>query len=171
MNKKSNLQIFNNNRGSFLPSSLFFDDFIGEFSEDMNNFLLNFFTDEAGVSGISREIGNYPKVDIYDEKDKIIFEVELGSKMEKKDLTVKTIGDCLIISGKSRNKTEESSKKYLLKEIKKSSFSRTFRLNIDEYDLNEEHINAEFKDGNLIISINKIINPEKSTSVKEIEIK
>jgi HSP20 family protein len=95
-------------------------------------------------------------VDIIDADTSIIIEAELPG-LSKDDLTISVAsGKVLTISGKNTNSKHSADiQNYILKELKRSSFRRSFSLgkNIDP-----DSIKADFKEGILRISINKI-NP------------
>lgn len=106
-----------------------------------------------------------PKMDVADLKDKIEVKVELPG-MEKDEVTLTCENGILTVSGKRKQKTEEKSKDYYMKEISSGSFSRSVRLpeNIDE-----SKIEAEFKNGVLTVMIPK--TEIKKDPVKTIPIK
>lgn len=59
--------------------------------------------------------------------------------------------------------------RYLLKQLKHSSFSRSFTLNSIYYDV--DNIEANFENGLLYIIINKRMKEEKKDDTKKIKIK
>lgn len=103
---------------------------------------------------------SYPKVDVIDTEDSIEFEAEIPG-LDKKDVSVEIEEGILSISGEKRIKEEENIT-YLKKELKKSSFKRSFKLS---NSFNHKAIKAKFENGLLFISVPKK-KPEKSKKVK-----
>ena len=93
-----------------------------------------------------------PKMDVIDLGDKIEVKAELPGISEN-DVTLTLSDGILTLSGERKQEVEEQSKGYYLKEISSGSFSRSIRLpaNIDE-----DKINATFKNGILIVTVPKI---------------
>ncbi len=77
--------------------------------------------------------------------------------MDKKQLNVEVEEGILTISGDKHNTFEDDGAKVLRRELKQSSFKRSFELG---EQLDGDNINASFKDGVLIVTIPKI-EPEK----------
>lgn len=109
------------------------------------------FTKEVGIDFFHS--GSYPKVDAMEYEDKIVIEAEIPG-MDKKDLNIKVENEILTISGNKRDSFEDKEKsgKYVIRELKRSSFKRSFRLgdNIDS-----SKINAKFENGLLLVTLNK----------------
>jgi len=77
--------------------------------------------------------------------------------LDKKQLNVEVEEGILTISGDKHNTFEDDGAKVLRRELKQSSFKRSFELG---EQLDGDNINASFKDGVLIVTIPKI-EPEK----------
>lgn len=119
------------------------------------------FGEEFGIDFFER--GSYPKVNVIDADDSIKIEAEiLGFSKDDVDIKV-TDNQVLTISGESKETTEDNTK-YLRRELKRSSFKRSFKLT---EKLSIDQIDAEFKNGLLIISIPK----SEPSSPKVIDVK
>lgn len=111
-----------------------------------------------GIDPFSRSA--FPKVNVVSHEDKVVIEAEIAG-YSKDDISVEVEEDILSISGKASQSSEQTDKcVYLIRELKRSQFSRSFRLN-EQLDANS--IDASFKDGILEISIPKIEVEEKPT--------
>ena len=115
---------------------------------------------EIGISFFEKQ--SYPKVDVIDAGIEALIEAELPG-MTKDEIKIKVNDNVLTISGEKR-KTSEDDKVYLKRELKRSSFSRSFRFS-EDYDL--KSVEAKFENGILTLSVEKKNYEEK----KEVEIK
>ncbi len=105
----------------------------------------------------------YPKVNVYEYDDKIGIIAEIPG-LDKKDLKVDVEEGILHISGDKHGLFNDDGAKVLRKELKHSSFKRSFELG---EQLNGDKIKASFKDGLLSIDIPKVEPEEpKKVSVK-----
>jgi len=105
----------------------------------------------------------YPKVNVYEYDDKIGIVAEIPG-LNKKQLKVDVEEGVLTIAGDKHSALESDGAKVLRKELKESSFKRSFELG----DLLDgDNVVANFKDGILSVSIPKL-EPElpKKLSVK-----
>ena len=95
----------------------------------------------------------YPKVNVYEYEDKVGVIAEIPG-LDKKDLNVEVEDGVLTIAGEKHNGIfDEAKAKVLRRELKQSSFKRSFTLG----DLLDgESITANFKDGILSIEIPKV---------------
>jgi HSP20 family protein len=98
----------------------------------------------------------YPKVNVYEYDDKVGIVAEIPG-LDKKQLNVEVEEGILTISGEKHNTFEDDGAKVLRRELKQSSFKRSFELG---EQLDGDNIDARFKDGVLTVSIPKI-EPEK----------
>ena len=105
----------------------------------------------------------YPKVNVYEYDDKIGVVAEIPG-LDKKDLSVEVEDGVLTISGDKHGLFDDEGAKVIRRELKHSSFKRSFELG---ELLDGDNIKASFKDGLLSIDIPKA-EPElpKKTSVK-----
>ena len=105
----------------------------------------------------------YPKVNVYEYDDKVGVVAEIPG-LDKKDLSVEVEDGVLTISGDKHGLFDDEGAKVIRRELKHSSFKRSFELG---ELLDGDNIKASFKDGLLSIDIPKA-EPElpKKTSVK-----
>jgi len=142
-------------------------EFLTPFDKFFDDFFVNSFPDiskELGVGFFEKQ--SFPKVDIIDYDDKIDIEAEIPG-LSKDDVDVSVSDNVLTITGKkSEPSPEDSTKRYIRKELKHSSFKRSFTLgeNIDV-----ENLSAKFEYGLLTISLQKV-KPVKPKT-KKIQIK
>jgi HSP20 family protein len=134
------------NRDNLLTSfdKLFDDAFRGNFPDVYKSF---------GIDPFSKT--SYPKVNVVSFDNKIEIEAEIAG-YTKDNISVQIEDNVLSIVGKaSVTEAEEflANKVYILRELKRSSFSRSFKL---DGQLDTEKIDATFKDGLL-----KLVIPRK----------
>jgi HSP20 family protein len=98
----------------------------------------------------------YPKVNVYEYEDKIGIVAEIPG-LNKKQLNVDVEDGVLTISGDKHSTFEDEGAKVIRRELKQSSFKRSFELG---EQLDGDNIAANFKDGVLSVSIPKV-EPEK----------
>ena len=116
---------------------------------------------------IGLDKSKYPKADIIDEDDKIIFEVDIN-RLKREDVIVEIQPSeernvsHLVIQGGKQETSEKSDRTYLKKEIKKSSWNRAWTLSEIHYDVN--NIKADVKDGLLVINVPKLKSNDKRSS-------
>lgn len=141
------------NRDEFLtPFSNWFDDF---FNERFPSLDVGFF----GKSG-------YPKVDVIDEDNQITIKAEVPG-LNKDQVSVFIDDDVLQIKGEKKEETEDKNKRYVHRELKHSSFCRSFSLgdNVDK-----ESADAKFENGILSITLKKTV-PTPKAEARKVEIK
>jgi HSP20 family protein len=98
--------------------------------------------------------GAYPKVDVRDGETQVTIEAEVPG-LKKEQVTVEVQEGVLTIKGDKRDeKAEEKANTYLFKELKRSSFSRSFTLSDG---LDSANIKAKFENGIL-----EVVIPKKS---------
>lgn len=102
---------------------------------------------------------SYPRVDVVEYDDKLVLEAEIAG-LNKEDVSVELEGDNLVIRGgkKHQTNTDTSKGRYLFKEIKRSSFVRSF---IVGESIDKKNIKADFKDGTLTVELPRIKPEEK----------
>ena len=105
----------------------------------------------------------YPKVNVYEYDDKVGIVAEIPG-LDKKDLSIDVEDGILTIAGNKHGLFDDTGAKILRRELKHSSFSRSFELG---ELLNGDKVKASFKDGLLSVEVPKT-EPEKpkKTSVK-----
>ncbi len=140
------------------------DTFLTPFDKMFDSMVESQFPEVVKSVGVKPYQGSaYPKVNVYEYDDKVGIVAEIPG-LDKKQLNVEVEEGVLTISGDKHNTFEDDGAKVLRRELKQSSFKRSFELG-DQLD--GDNINASFKDGVLIVSIPKI-EPEtpKKTFVK-----
>ena len=98
----------------------------------------------------------YPKVNVYEYEDKVGVVAEIPG-LNKKQLDVAVEDGVLTFSGDIHSAFEDDGAIVIRRELKQSSFKRSFELG---ELLDGENVSANFKDGILSVSIPKI-EPEK----------
>ena len=117
--------------------------------------------------GVSVTKGAYPKVNIVSHDDKVEIVAELAG-FSKKDINLEIEEGLLTISGKSPSCVDDDKDgpTYYLRELKRSSFKRSFKIN-DNLDM--ENVVASFDNGLLTINLPRI--PEEVKLAKKVTIK
>tara|TARA_Y100000310_G_scaffold59761_1_gene55153 strand:+ start:59 stop:532 length:474 start_codon:yes stop_codon:yes gene_type:complete len=133
------------------------DSFLTPFDKMFDTMVETQFPDVVKSVGVKPYQGSaYPKVNVYEYEDKVGIVAEIPG-LDKKQLDVEVEEGVLTISGDKHGVWEEKGAKVLRRELKASSFKRSFELG---ELLDGDNIKANFKDGVLNISIPKI-EPEK----------
>ena len=133
------------------------DTFLTPFDKMFDSMVESQFPDIVKSVGVKPYQGSaYPKVNVYEYDDKIGIVAEIPG-LNKKQLNVDVEDGVLTISGDKHSTFEEDGAKVIRRELKQSSFKRSFELG---EQLDGDNINASFKDGVLSVSIPKI-EPEK----------
>lgn len=118
---------------------------------------------------LSKEVGvdvfqtaSYPKCDIidYDDKLELVFEIP---GLTKEHVSIEIDGDTLSVSGNKHKNAEREGGKYLRRELKKSSFKRTFTTDPKVFDL--DNVRASFNDGvlELVLPKREKVQPTKKS--------
>ena len=110
--------------------------------------------DQVGVTPYSNSA--YPKVNVYEYDDKVGIVAEIPG-LSKKQIKVEVEDNILTISGDKHSVWDDTKAKVLRRELKQSSFKRSFTLG---ELLDGDDISANFKDGVLSVEIPKSV-PEK----------
>lgn len=138
------------NKDNWITSfdKIFDDAFRGSFPDFYKSF---------GIDPFSK--ASYPKVNVLSHDDKIEIQAEIAG-YSRDDISVEVEEDILSIIGKASQASEQTDKSiYLLRELKRSAFSRSFKLS---EGLDAEKIDATFKDGLLTLVIPRKTKPEIS---------
>ena len=144
---------------AFRTSIPFFDrdDFLTPFDKMFDQMVESQFPDVVKSVGVKPYAGSaYPKVNVYEYDDKIGIVAEIPG-LNKKQLNVHVEDGVLTISGDKHSTFEDDGAKVIRRELKQSSFKRSFELG---EMLDGDNIAANFKDGVLSVSIPKV-EPEK----------
>ena len=133
------------------------DDFLTPFDKMFDTMVETQFPDVVKQVGVKPYQGSaYPKVNVYEYDDKIGIVAEIPG-LDKKQLNIEVEDGVLTVSGDKHGVHEDDGAKVIRRELKSSSFKRSFELG----DLLDgDNISANFKDGVLSISVPKI-EPEK----------
>ena len=144
------------------PNHLNRDEFLTPFDKIFDTLMSKQFPTFQEETGVSFNQGAYPKVNVYEYDDKISIVAEIPG-LDKKNVSVEVEEDVLIISG-DKHGFDDSGGKCITRELKQSSFKRSF--NLGEH-LDGDNVSAKFKDGMLSISVPKVEPAEpKKHSVK-----
>tara|TARA_Y100000588_G_C14244632_1_gene920892 strand:- start:307 stop:765 length:459 start_codon:yes stop_codon:yes gene_type:complete len=138
------------------------DEFLTPFDSLFDNVI------EKAFPGFGEEFGvtffgnhSYPKVNVIDRDERLEIEASIPG-LSKDDVSVELEKEVLSISGGRQDQPEDKGARYIRKELKRSSFRRSFRLT-GSFDT--EGITADFKDGILLVSIPKS-KPDKPEKIK-----
>ena len=135
------------------------DSFLTPFDKMFDQIVESSFPDVTKSVGVKPFQGTaYPKVNVYEYDDKVGIISEIPG-LNKKQLSVEVEEGVLTISGDKHGIDGDDGAKVLRRELKASSFKRSFELGAL---LDGENISANFKDGILSVSIPKI-EPKKPT--------
>jgi len=133
------------------------DTFLTPFDKMFDSMVESQFPDIVKSVGVKPYQGSaYPKVNVYEYDDKVGIVAEIPG-LNKKQLNVDVEDGVLTISGDKHSTFEEDGAKVIRRELKQSSFKRSFELG---ELLDGDNIAANFKDGVLSVSIPKM-EPEK----------
>ena len=137
------------------PNMPFFDrdSFLTPFDKMFDQMIEAQFPNVVQQVGVKPYQGSaYPKVNVYEYDDKIGLVAEIPG-LKKKQLNIEVEDGVLTVSGDKHGVHEDDGAKIIRRELKSSSFKRSFELG---ELLDGESISANFKDGVLSISIPKI---------------
>ena len=142
------------------------DNFIDSFDRVFDQMVHKQFptlTDELGFDFLKSA---YPKVDIVDFKDRLEITSEIPG-LTKKDITIEVKEGTLTIAGQKKEKKENGEQgTYLYRELKHSSFRRSFTLSDN---LAAEQIKAKFENGILNVAIPKVEPKIEEVQIIDIE--
>ena len=133
------------------------DSFLTPFDKMFDQMIETHFPNVVQQVGVKPYQGTaYPKVNVYEYEDKIGIIAEIPG-LKKKQLDIEVEEGVLTISGDKHGIHEEDGATVLRRELKASSFKRSFQLG---ELLDDSRVDANFNDGILSISIPKV-EPEK----------
>lgn len=143
-------------------------EFITPFSQIFDNFVEQNFPEFKHEGTLMFTKGSYPKVDVIDYSHGVSIHAEIAG-WKKEDIELSVENGVLTVTGKSNGDTPEYPEpvgefRYLVKEIKRSSFSRSFKLGPK---LDPTKIGASYNNGTLIIAIQKK-EPEQIDNSKRV---
>ena len=145
------------------PNLPFFDrdSFLTPFDKMFDQMIETHFPNVVQQVGVKPYQGTaYPKVNVYEYEDKIGIIAEIPG-LKKKQLDIDVEDGVLTISGDKHGIEEQEGATVLRRELKASSFKRSFQLG---ELLDDSRVDANFKDGILSISIPKVepVKPKKT---------
>ncbi|MDR0402639.1 MAG: Hsp20/alpha crystallin family protein [Treponema sp.] len=132
---------------------------IGKTLNDFDRYLDSFF-DSSLSSSDSRIRGDIPAVDVRETDAGYFLEAELPG-FDEKNIQVHVDGGNLTIESRKEEETKKEEKKdgnYLIRERRRMSFSRSFKL---PENANTEQVSAVFKNGVLSLEIKKRAESQK----------
>ena len=142
------------------------DNFIDSFDRVFDQMVHKQFptlTDELGLDFLKSA---YPKVDIIDFKDRLEITSEIPG-LSKKDISIEVKEGTLTIAGQKKEKKGNGEKgTYLYRELKHSSFRRSFLLGDN---LAPDEIKAKFENGILNVAIPKVEPKVEEAQIIDIE--
>lgn len=142
----------NKRRGSDVGTDL------ARIRSDMDDLFSLFF---RGIQRPFRSRQMWPPVDIVDQGDSLIVKAEVpGCKAEDFDIAVH--GSMMTISGEKKETREEKEKGYYHLESSVGQFCREFQL---PEEVDENKVNATYKDGILTVKMTKVEKP-KAAKIK-----
>lgn len=139
------------------------ENWINSFDKIFDNIVTQAFPDMYKTVGLSslNNVG-YPKVNVLSRPNELVIEAELAG-FNKEDINVEVKDYTLTISGKQQASEQTDKEVYLIRELKRSGFSRSFKLG---EQLDVDHVDAKFYNGLLSITIKKLVKePEISKKV------
>lgn len=144
------------------------DELFSNFNSIFDDFFKDDFFNLVKSQGLTPSQGAYPRVDVTAYDDRIEIESEVPG-VKKEDVSVEVCDGVLTIKGNKRQESEEKKGgKVVFKELKRSSFQRSFLLD-DILDANS--VDAKFENGVLNIVIKKLEPSKVAPEVKKISIK
>tara|TARA_R100000008_G_scaffold72233_1_gene50329 strand:- start:996 stop:1451 length:456 start_codon:yes stop_codon:yes gene_type:complete len=142
------------------------DAFLSPFDKVYDQMMEAHFPEVVKQVGVNPMQGTaYPKVNVYEYEDKVGVIAEIPG-LDKKHIDIEVEDGILTVSGDKHGLPEDNGAKVIRRELKTSSFKRSFTLG---EELDGDSIDANFKDGILSISIPKIA--PKKPKVNKVKIK
>jgi HSP20 family protein len=136
----------------YTPRDELFVPFDRLFDEALNSML--------GISSFNKS--SFPKVDVIEYDNRLVLEADVAG-LAKEDVSVDLEGDVLTIRGGNRTRDiPDANAKYVYREIKRSSFVRSFVVG-DSID--KKNIKVDFQNGSLKVTLPRI-KPEEKTPQK-----
>lgn len=150
-------------RSSVVPSLINRDEFLTPFSDLFDNFFNDSF-DFLGKDFFEK--GTYPKVDIRNENTQLVIEAEVPG-LNKDQISVEIDGNVLRIKGEKKNNDETKTRTYVHRELKHSSFCRSFLI---PETVDVEKLTAKFENGILEIDIPKKVIEPVQPNIRKVKI-
>jgi HSP20 family protein len=149
-----------NKQASLVPESS-----VSEFKKEIDNLFENFFG-SRWPSSFFAETGKFiPAFDIKETENDLVLTAELPG-VDPSEVEVKLCGNLLEIKGEKKEEKEEKGESRHTIERSYGSFTRSFRL---PCDVEEDKVEANFKNGVLELKLPKAQHEKKA--VRKIEVK
>ena len=155
-------------RGTNLPARRENDSPVMAIQSEMNRMFDQFFNDPFTLLPLSsmRNVSEFlPRVDVSETDESMLVTAELPG-MEEKDIQISLENEALVISGEKKNDVEEKGKNFHRVERSYGSFQRVIPL---VTDIDEDKVNATFKNGVLTVTLPK--TPAAAKQARKISIK
>ena len=117
---------------------------------DFDRYFESFFGDSV-LNPATRVFNHLPAVNVRETEKNYVLDMELPG-YDEKDIEIHIDGSSLSISSKQDTAAEEKEGTWLLRERRLSTFNRSFKL---PENANPEEVSAEFKNGILMMKIDK----------------
>ncbi|HUV00512.1 MAG TPA: Hsp20/alpha crystallin family protein [Bacteroidales bacterium] len=114
---------------------------------------------------LSSNTTSMPAVNIKEDEKKYTLELAVPG-IDRKELKIDINEDVLTISSETRNEAEENKDGYKRKEFSYSSFCRSFQI---PENVNQDKIEANYKDGILTVGLPKV-EEEKNKITRQVKI-
>jgi HSP20 family protein len=144
------------------------DELFSNFNTIFDDMFKDEFFNLIKSQGLTPSQGAYPRVDVVAFEDRVEIESEIPG-LKKEEISVEVCNGVLTIRGdKRQNIDEKRGGKIVFKELKRSSFQRSFIL---DDTLDADSVDAKFNDGVLNIVIKKVIPTKVVPETKKIQVK
>jgi HSP20 family protein len=136
-------------------------------SKSFNSLIDDFFATFPSLSSdgsVSPNLGSFAPVNVKETENDYVLEV-IAPDFQKEDFQINLDNNTLTISVEHKQDTENKNEKFIRKEYKQQSFTRSFTI---DKNIDAEGIVAKYVNGVLILNLEK--KQEVKPSVKEISI-
>jgi HSP20 family protein len=138
---------------------------LNDFQNQVGHIFNDIFEDSEFLPSFGKKTFSFnPKFDVVETKTSYEVKAELPGLTEK-DIEVTIDNNMLTVKGEKKEEKKEEKNNYYVSERSFGKFERTFELS---KDVNAENIRANFKHGELSISIDK--KEEEKSTVKKITV-
>ena len=142
------------------------DRLFGDFWNELDTFMTPALRSDAPLNQVGHKF-SYPKLNIQNTEKEYVLEAAVPG-LTKDEVKVEYANGLLTVSGSSKNEGETSKNGYVIRELHKSSFSRS--VSVDEELCDVENIVAEVENGVLVVKIPKKVLDKPETK-RIIEVK
>lgn len=161
--------LIRSNRGGLVPRSelgTMVDNLFADFWNELDSFMTPALKSDSLLLKSGHKF-SYPKLNIQNSETEYLVEAAVPG-LTKEDVRVEYANGMLTISGASKQDESVTKNGYVVRELHKSSFSRS--ITVDEEVCDVENISAEVENGVLSVKIPKKII-DKSETKRIIEVK